>query len=93
MLYLIDKSSQFCNIVNKYEEAITCVFGCMFPMSTISAVPTCMANMHVRATLRKYRVLRYLIWFLEEKCSQQCLLGVLRAHFSPVNCSETIFST
>ena len=29
-------------------------------MSAISAVPTCMANMHVRATLRKYILLRYL---------------------------------
>ena len=81
MLYLIDKSSQFCNIVNKYEEAITCAFGCMFPMSTISAVPTCMANMHVRATLRKYRVLRYLIWFLEEKMQPTVFTRCLESSF------------
>ena len=60
-------------------------------MSTISAVSTCTANMHVRATLRKYRVLRYLIWVLEENAANSVYLCVLRAHFSPVKCSENIF--
>ena len=32
-------------------------------MSEISAVPTCTANIYVRATLCKYRVLRYFICF------------------------------
>ena len=59
---------------NKYRLAITCTFGRRLRMSTISAVPTCTANTHVCENLRKYRVLRYLIWFLEGKCSQQCLL-------------------
>ena len=38
-------------------------------------------NMHVRATLCKYRVLRYLVWFLEEKCSHQYLLVCLECSF------------
>ena len=59
ILCLIDKSSQFCNTGNKYEVAIICTFGRRLRMSTISAVPTCTANMHVFATLRKYRVLKY----------------------------------
>ena len=57
MLCLIDKSSQFCN--TKCEVAITCAFERRLRMSTMRAVPTCTANMHVRATLCKYRVLRY----------------------------------
>ena len=47
-------------------------------------------NMHVRATLRKYRVLRYLIWFLKENAANSVYLCVLRAQFSPVKCFETI---
>ena len=60
-------------------------------MSTISAVPTCTANMHERANLRKYRVLRYLIGFMEENVASSAYLCVLSAHFSPVKCNETIF--
>ena len=60
-------------------------------MSTISAVPTCMANMHVRATLRKYGVLRYLIWILEENATNSIYLCVLKTHFSPVKCSKSNF--
>ena len=63
------------------EVAITCAFGRRLRMGTISAVPTRTANMHVRATLRKYRVLRYLIWFWEEKCSQKCLPVCLECSF------------
>ena len=60
-VWVIDKSSHFCN-TEQYEivHVITCVFGRRLRMSTISAVPTCMANMHVRATLCMFRVLRYL---------------------------------
>ena len=80
MLWLIKKSSQFCYAGNKYEVAITYAFGRRLRMRT-SAVPTCTANMHVRATLLNYRVLRYLIWFLEEKCSQHSLLVCLKCSF------------
>ena len=46
-------------------------------------------NAYVRTTqCRKYRVLSYIIWFLEEKKQ----LIVIVAHFSAVACSETIFS-
>ena len=67
-------------------------FGRRLRMSAISAGPTCTAIMHVRAICHKYNVLRYLIWFLDEKCSQHCLhVCVLRDHFIPVKCSETTF--
>ena len=46
-----------------------------------------MANMHVRATLRKSRVLTYLIWSLEENAANSVYLCVLRVHFNPVKCS------
>ena len=91
MLCLIDKSSQFCNTGNKYEVAMACAFGHRLRLSTISAVSTCTATMHVRATLRKYRVLRYLIWFLEENAAYTVYLCVLRTHLSPVKCPGTIF--
>ena len=35
--------------------------------------------------------LRYLIWILEENTANSVYLCVLRAHFSPVKFSETIF--
>ena len=38
MLSLIDKSSQYCNSENKYEEDIICALGRRLSMSTISAV-------------------------------------------------------
>ena len=91
ILCLIDKSSKFCNTGSKEDVAIACAFGRRLGMCTMSAVPTCMANMHVRATLRKCMVLMYLICSQEEKCSQRIYLCVLIAQFSPVKCSETIF--
>ena len=91
MLCLIEKSSQLCNIGNKYEVAIACDFGRRPRMSTISAVPTYTANMHERASLRNYRVLRYLIVFWKKLADNSVYLFVLSAHFSPVKCSETIF--
>ena len=36
-------------------------------------------------------VLRYSILFLEENAANIVSLCVLRAHFSPLKCSETIF--
>ena len=87
----INKSSQSCNTVNKYKVAITCAFGRRLCMSTISAVTTCTANMHMRATLHNNRVLRYLICFWKKNAANTVDLCVLRAHFSPVKCSETIF--
>ena len=73
ILCLIDKSSQFCNTGIKYEVAITCALGCILHMSTISAVLMRTPNGHERATLHKFRALRYLIWFWKKKSSQQCL--------------------
>ena len=53
-------------------------------MSTISAVPMYTAN------LRKYRVLRYSIWVLEENAANSVYLCALRVHFCLIKCSETI---
>ena len=87
MLYLINNLHSFAtreidtkNIQCSYNMR----FWAIFRMGTISAVP----NMHVRATLHKYRALGYLIWFLEGNSVNSC---VLRAYFSPMKCSETIF--
>ena len=52
-------------------------------MSTLIVVSTCAANMYVRASRRKYRFLRNLIWFLEENAANSVYLCVLRAHFEP----------
>ena len=55
LMRLIDKSSQFCNTGNKYEEAITtCAFGRRLGMSTISVVPICAANMHACNSAQVY---------------------------------------
>ena len=90
MLCLIDKSSQF-HTGKNIRVAITCAFGRRLCMSTISVVPTCTANMRVRAPLRNYRVLRYLICFWKKNATNSVYLCVLGAHLSPVKCSETIF--
>ena len=61
-------------------------------LGTISAVPTCTANMHMRATRRKYRVSGISSLFLWEKnVANSVYFCVLTAHLSPVECSETIF--
>ena len=78
MFCLIDKSSEFCNTRNKYEQAITRAFGRRPRMNTISAVPTC-TYMLMRATLRKYWVLKCSIWFLEVNAANSVYMCVLRA--------------
>ena len=80
IMCLIDKSSQFCNTENKYEVAITCAFGHRLRLSIICNVPTCTAVMHMLAKLRKYRVLRYLISFLEEIAANSVYLSALFSH-------------
>ena len=51
--------------------------------------------MHVRATLCKYRVLRYLVWFLEENAANSIYSCVLSAHFTdgrPASSQESVAS-
>ena len=49
--------------------------------------------MNVRATLRKDRVLRYQIYFCfwKKNTINSVHLCVIRAHFSPVKCSDSFF--
>ena len=80
MLCLIDKSLQFVKPEIQYEVAITCTFGRKLRMSTISAVHTCTytANMHLRVTLRKCRVLRYIfVRFFNKNAANSVYLCVL----------------